>query len=164
MKRIPLIMIIMIGFVFGQSLDELRKRSEKVYDHAIEAKNARHKVDRGQIHGVAFTPEQIQEFLDKAVENESLIVQLLTGSLPVDPEPEPIPEVSELETLVAELVAGADKYFWKSPRANSVQRVQLALIGDLSGVDYLIESYRTRIYSAQHEYVLAQLNKIKVAS
>ena len=78
-------------------------------------------------------------------------------------EPKPVP-IDSLKIWVDELVAGAEGYFWKTPRTNSIQRVQLALVGDMSGVDYLITNYRTRIYLKQHEYVLNQLNKIKVKS
>ena len=163
MKRI-LILIVMIGFVFGQTDDEVRVRQEKSFDFQAEAKNAAHKVLSKKVSGVDLTEGQLQELRERIVYYNNLTVELILGVQESEPVPEPVPEVNELEVLVNELVAGADKYFWKSPRTNSVQRVQLALVGDLSGVDYLIENYRTRIYSSQHEYVLQQLNKIKVVS
>ena len=94
--------------------------------------------------------------------NETEMVQNVCNLAWVGITLEQIPEqVNSLKILVDELVAGAVDYFWKSPRANSIQKVQLALVGDMSGIDYLITNYRTRIYKAQHKYVLKQLNKIK---
>ena len=158
MKRIVLITLFLLAFaVFGQTDNEVRIKQEKQFDFQAHAKNAAHKVMSKNVAGVDLTEDQIQKLREKVDYYNMKTVELILGTQ-VEPKPELI---DSLKLFVDELVAGAEEYFWKSPRANSIQKVQLALIKDMSGVDYLIENYRTRIYSAQHEYVLEQLNKIK---
>ncbi len=64
------------------------------------------------------------------------------------------------QKIVDELIANADTYFWEIPRQDTIDKIKASLTGDTSGVTYLIENARTRIYSAQRDYVIKQLKKL----
>ena len=146
MKKLFLL-IMLIVIVFAQD----RVQKEKVSDLANMSKNAWHDIERGSVHGVKYTDEQISRFYVISDSCDQEIVRLLTGADKIEP-------VDPAVAIVNELVNGADKYFWKGPRVESVAMLQGALVGDMSGAQYLIDNARTRIYIDYREYVIGQLN------
>ena len=138
--------IMLIGVVFAQDMVAF----EKIFDKAASAKNAMRTAENGNVNGVTLTDEQMDELVRSAAADLQSIKNLIDGVGVVDPT----------TAIIGELVDNSATYFWKTPRADSVAKLQAALAGDMDGVQYLIDNYRTRIYSAYHDYVLGQLTII----
>ena len=70
------------------------------------------------------------------------------------------PQLEELQKaniLVADLVSNAEIYFWTRPRVDTIARIKS---GDVEQIQYLVDSYLTRIYKPYHVEAIEKLEQL----
>jgi len=155
MRKLILIPLI-LTFIFAQH--EARVNIEKGKDAGSDAHKKEWVRITGESNGIIQTVEQLAEFKAKEIEAlrfgiacyEAAIIAIEGGSsIPVD-------EI-QVANLINELVNKAEAYFWSRPRADTIERIQS---GDAEQIQYLVDSYLTRIYKAYHIEVITKLEQL----